>query len=234
MSHEIRTPLNALLGFSNIICSANIEKDKVEYFGKIIESSGQRLTSVIDDILDISLIQSNQLKLEYAFFSLNELLEEMFVLYKIQEAPKLEKIVFKVHFCEIPEKEVVCSDKTRITQILHNLLDNAFKFTEEGFIEFGCLTSNEDELVLFVKDSGIGIEADNTKVIFESFRQAQEGMSRLYDGTGLGLSIVSGIVQRLGGEVWVKSEKGVGSCFYVSVPREIKEKSVEKEYGKTI
>jgi PAS domain S-box-containing protein len=234
MSHEIRTPLNALLGFSNIICSANIEKEKVEYFGKIIESSGQRLTSVIDDILDISLIQSNQLKLEYAFFSLNELLEEMFVLYKIQEAPKIEKIDFKVHFCEIPEKEVVCSDKTRITQILHNLLDNAFKFTEEGFIEFGCLTSNEDELVLFVKDSGIGIEADNTKVIFESFRQAQEGMSRLYDGTGLGLSIVSGIVQRLGGEVWVKSEKGVGSCFYVSVPREIKEKSVEKEYGKTI
>ncbi len=219
MSHEIRTPLNAILGFSNIICSGDIEKDKLEYVGNIIEKSGHRLTSLIDDIIDISLIQSNQLKLEFGQFNINELLEEIFVFFKMQKITQLEKIDFTVRFCEKPDLEIVYSDKNRIYQIFRNLLDNAFKFTEEGYIEFGCFASDENELVIFVKDSGLGIEADKKNIIFESFRQAQEGFSRSYEGAGLGLAIVSGIVERLGGNVWVNSEPGNGSAFYVSVPR---------------
>lgn len=223
MSHEIRTPLNAILGFSNIITSGGLPQEKLEYFGKIIESSGQRLTAVIDDIIDISLIQSNQLKVDNHAFSVNDLLEEMFFTYKNQKSEKLQKIEFKVEYCQTPDYDMLNSDKNRVYQILRNLLDNAFKFTEKGFIRFGCQKSFDEEMVLFVEDSGIGIEEGKTNIIFESFRQAQEGFSRQYEGTGLGLAIVSGIVERLGGKVWVKSEPGVGSAFYVSVPRKMEE-----------
>lgn len=223
MSHEIRTPLNAILGFSNIITSGNLSQEKLEYFGKIIESSGQRLTAVIDDIIDISLIQSNQLKVDNHAFSVNDLLEEMFFTYKNQKTEKLQKIEFKVEYCNTSDHDMLNSDKNRIYQILRNLLDNAFKFTDKGFIRFGCRKSSAEEMVLFVEDSGIGIEEGKTNIIFESFRQAQEGFSRQYEGTGLGLAIVSGIVERLGGKVGVKSEPGIGSSFYLSVPRKMKE-----------
>ena len=219
MSHEIRTPLNAILGFSSIITSGDLAPDKLESFGKIIETSGQRLTAVIDDIIDISLIQSNQLKVTFNQFNINDLLKEMFELYTNQKAEKLQEIRFNVCYCGKPGQNRLNSDKNRIYQILRNLLDNAFKFTDSGYINFGCYKSSEDELVLFVEDSGIGIDEQETNIIFESFRQAQEGLSRQYEGTGLGLAIVSGIVERLEGKVWVESEKGVGSCFYVSLPR---------------
>lgn len=229
MSHEIRTPLNAILGFSNIITSGELPREKLDYFGKIIENSGQRLTAVIDDIIDISLIQSNQLKVDFHSLNINDLLEELFEFYKNQKTEKLQKIDFSVRYCEQPAHNMLNSDKTRIYQILRNLLDNAFKFTDSGYIRFGCLKSYEKEMVLFVEDSGIGIEEGKIDVIFESFRQAQEGFSRQYEGTGLGLAIVSGIVELLEGRVWVKSEKGVGSCFYVAVPRKLEEKTEDKK-----
>jgi PAS domain S-box-containing protein len=229
MSHEIRTPLNAILGFSNIITSGELPREKLDYFGKIIENSGQRLTAVIDDIIDISLIQSNQLKVDFHSLNINDLLEELFEIYKNQKTEKLQKIDFSVRYCEQPAHNMLNSDKNRIYQILRNLLDNAFKFTDSGYIRFGCLKSFEKEMVLFVEDSGIGIEERKINVIFESFRQAQEGFSRQYEGTGLGLAIVSGIVERLEGRVWVKSEKGVGSCFYVAVPRKMEEKIGDKK-----
>lgn len=229
MSHEIRTPLNAILGFSNIITSGDLPQEKMSYFGKIIENSGQRLTAVIDDIIDISLIQSNQLKVDFESFSINDLLEEMFVMYKNQKADKLQKIEFRVNYCETPGHNILNSDKNRIYQILRNLLDNAFKFTDKGFIRFGCQKSSGEEMVFVVEDSGIGIEEEKTNIIFESFRQAQEGFSRQYEGTGLGLAIVSGIVERLKGKVWVKSVPGVGASFYVAVPRNIQEDFPENE-----
>jgi len=225
MSHEIRTPLNAILGFLTIISTGELEQEKLEYYGKIIESSGQRLTAVIDDIIDISLIQSKQLKVDYKAFSINDLLEEMHEMYRNQKTEKLRKIDFSVDYCELPDFDMLYSDKNRIFQVLRNLLDNAFKFTHEGYIKFGCLKSSKKEIVLFVKDSGIGIEEGKTNIIFESFRQAQEGFSRNYEGTGLGLAIVSGIVERMEGKVWVVSEIGEGSCFYVSFPREMKKNS---------
>ncbi len=229
MSHEIRTPLNAILGFSNLITSGELEQEKLEYFGKIIESSGQRLTAVIDDVIDISLIQAKQLKVDQKAFSINDLLEEIYEMYKSQKSEKLQNIDFTVDYCGTPDHDMLWSDKNRLFQVLRNLLDNAFKFTEKGHIRFGCYESSSEEMVLFVDDSGIGIEEGKTNIIFESFRQAQEGFSRQYEGTGLGLAIVSGIVERLKGKVWVESELGVGSRFYVSVPREMKEKTVVKK-----
>jgi len=220
MSHEIRTPLNGILGFSNIICSGEAEKDKMEMYGKIIENSGRRLLTVIDDIIDISKIQANQLKIYLGKFNFNELIQELFVFYRTQNAEQLNNIEFECNLCEDENYRWIYSDKNRIYQVLRNLIDNAFKFTQTGKIEFGFFASSEEALTLFVKDTGIGIEPDKEKVIFQSFRQAQEGTSRKYDGSGLGLAIVSGILNRLGGEIWVDSTPGSGSTFYITLPHE--------------
>lgn len=231
MSHEIRTPLNAILGFSNIITTRELPKKKLEYFGKIIENSGYRLTTVIDDIIDISLIQSNQIKIENHTFCVNDLLGELFELFKIQKSDQLQVIEFNVKYCIFPDHKIVNSDKNRIYQILRNLLDNAFKFTVKGYIRFGCRKSTDDEMILFVEDSGIGIDKEKTNIIFESFRQVQEGFSRQYEGTGLGLAIVSGIVKQMEGKVWVNSEPGVGSTFFVSIPRKMAKNTQKKIIG---
>jgi PAS domain S-box-containing protein len=218
MSHEIRTPLNGILGFSSFICTGNFDPSQLEYYGRIIENCGQRLTTVIDDIIDISLIQSNQLKVEYSRFNLYELLDELYVLFKVQKKDQLGKIKFRLLNCSSACCDDLYSDKNRLFQVMKNLLDNAFKYTEYGSVEYGCFDSEEGDLVLFVKDTGIGIEESKTDVIFENFRQVEEGFSRQYEGTGLGLPIVAGIVERLGGKVWVESAPENGSAFYVSLP----------------
>ena len=221
MSHEIRTPLNGILGFSNIICSGEAEKDKMEMYGKIIENSGRRLLTVIDDIIDISKIQANQLKIYMGKFNMNELIHELFVFYRTQNAEQLKNVDFECTPCEDETQRWIYSDKNRVYQVLRNLIDNAFKFTQTGKIEFGCSASSSEALTMYVKDTGIGIEPDKEKVIFQSFRQAQEGTSRKYDGSGLGLAIVSGILERLGGKIWVDSTPGSGSTFYFTLARNI-------------
>ncbi len=228
MSHEIRTPLNGILGFSSFISSGHIDPSQLEYYGRIIENCGQRLTTVIDDIIDISLIQSNQLRIDYNHFNLYDLLEELYVLFKVQKKDQLGKIKFSLLSCSRGCCKEIYSDKNRLFQIMKNLLDNAFKYTESGFVEYGCLDSEEGDLILFVKDSGIGIEENKTAVIFENFRQVEEGFSRQYEGTGLGLPIVAGIVEKLGGKVWVKSVPQKGSAFYVSLPVNQMEKNITR------
>ena len=219
MSHEIRTPLNGILGFSSIITSGMCDNDQLEKYGKIIENSGHRLMTVIDDIIDISMIQSNQLKIEKKEFDLNELLEEIYILYKNQKSLKLENIEFEMETGLTPANRNIISDKNRIYQILKNLLDNAFKFTESGHIRFGCYDRTDSEIVVYVEDTGIGIEEDKISLIFEIFRQVEEGNSRKYDGSGLGLAITSGIIEKLGGRIAVKSEINKGTTFYVTLPR---------------
>ncbi|MBN2636167.1 MAG: PAS domain S-box protein [Prolixibacteraceae bacterium] len=218
MSHEIRTPLNGILGFSSIICSGLCNNDQLEKYGKIIENSGQRLITVIDDIMDISMIQANQLKVEFVEFDLINLLEEIYIVYKTQQQTELENIEFDL-VVNISGTGKIISDKNRIYQIIKNLLDNAFKFTETGAIKFGCYAADSTQIVLFVEDSGIGIEADKLDLIFEIFRQAEEGSSRKYEGSGLGLAIVSGLIEKLGGEITVKSKINKGTTFYVTLPR---------------
>ena len=219
MSHEIRTPLNGILGFSSIICSGISDPEQLEYYGQIIENSGKRLMTVIDDIIDISMIQSNQLKIELEPFDINELLKEIFVVYHSQYNEKLAEVEFNVEYCENLEYALIFSDKNRIYQVLKNLLDNAFKFTSNGSIEFGCNKVTKRELTLYVKDTGIGIDESKQEIIFESFRQAEEGNSRKFDGSGLGLAIITGILEKLKGKINVTSKLDEGSVFYVTIPR---------------
>ena len=243
MSHEIRTPLNGILGFSSIICSGVSDQEQLEYYGQIIENSGRRLMTVIDDIIDISMIQSNQLKLDYEEFEINELLQEIFVVYHTQYSENLSNIVFNVEYCEDHELNYIYSDKNRIFQVFKNLLDNAFKFTAEGSIEFGCKSASADEIELYVKDAGIGIEDSKQQIIFESFRQAEEGNSRKYEGSGLGLAIITGILEKLKGRISLHSKLGKGSIFYITLPRndkrtikqvEIDDSEIKKPSKRTI
>ena len=222
MSHEIRTPLNGILGFANIICSGMCDDEQLGKYSKIIENSGQRLITVIDDIIDISMIQSNQLKIDLKEFDLSYLLEEIYIVYKDQKSAKLENIRFEMDTKLTNGSCNIVSDKNRIYQVLKNLLDNAFKFTEKGHIKFGCYDYNDSQVVLYVEDTGIGIEEDKINLVFEIFRQVEEGSSRRYEGSGLGLAITSGIVDRLGGKIIVQSEINKGTTFYVTLPHNTK------------
>lgn len=219
LSHEIRTPLSGILGFSKLICSEEVEKDKLDYYGKLIEDSGLRLISVIDDILNISLIQSNELQISCEKFDCKDLLNELYELFKGSTDYQSKKIEFKVQdpFADAPV--ILFSDKLKVFEILKNLLNNAFKFTEAGNVVLGAEKCDNNCISFSVKDTGIGVDANMQRLIFEPFRQVEEGDSKKYEGFGIGLAIVDGLVNKLGGEVKVQSELGKGSVFTVNIPQ---------------
>ncbi|QGY43654.1 PAS domain S-box protein [Maribellus comscasis] len=214
LSHEIRTPLNGILGFSNLICSGTADAGRLKYYGEIVEASGRRLTKVIEDIIDMSMLQSNQLKFEISEFDLGDVLEELYNSYRESYKSKLTDIEFSLKSLKI-ENFVVKSDRLRVKQALNNIIENAFKFTEKGFIKFGYFNFDDETVTLFVEDSGIGIEENKSKIIFEAFRQGEEGDSRKYEGSGLGLTISNAIMEKLGGGVEFESKKGGSSIFYL-------------------
>lgn len=221
LSHEIRTPLNGILGFSSIICSGVSDPEKLNYYGDIIEKSGRRLIKVIDDIIEMSMLQSNQIKVEHEAFDLNEVLQELFDLYKDLYVKKIPDINFSVQLCE-DKNHILVGDKNKVKHVLENLLDNAFKFTPNGFIHFGYFDSDHKKITLFVKDSGIGIGKEKSEIIFEPFRQVEEGDSRKYEGSGLGLAISAAIMNKLGGSIQLESKVEKGSVFYLKFRKDLK------------
>ncbi len=218
MSHEIRTPLNGILGFADLLGRDKIPHDRYKKYIEIIMNSGQQLLKIIDDILDISLIESNQLKIHKVAFSLNEKMDEIFEFYNTsKKSIGKENLIFtcKKH---LPDgKDNIVTDPFRLQQIINNLLKNAFKFTFNGKIEFGYVVE-EKELIFYVTDSGIGIDANKRDIIFDRFRQGDESLKRSYGGTGLGLSISKGIAEQLGGKIWLDTSHADGSKFCFTVP----------------
>ena len=218
MSHEIRTPMNGILGFSELLDEEEFSKEERKKFLDIIRTNGQHLLSVINDILDLARIDSNQLAINKTSFNLHQLLEDLLVSY---EASKIA--MNKENITLILEKEIVdksCSivcDEVRLRQILYNLLGNAMKFTKKGFIKFGYQQLDE-KLQFFVQDTGIGISKENQSLIFERFRQEEETYTRQFGGTGLGLSISKKLTELLGGEMWLVSNSGDGTTFYFTIP----------------
>jgi len=218
MSHEIRTPMNGILGFSELLDDETISNDERRKYLDIINTNCQHLLSIINDILDIARIDSNQLAVTKTPFNLHHLLEEVLVSYD------KSKISYgKEHIKFILDKELqdrdctIVSDEIRLRQILYNLLGNALKFTKAGYIKFGY-SLEKGMLRFYVEDTGKGISKENHTIVFERFRQEEESYTRQFGGTGLGLSISKKLVEMLGGEIWLESVQGVGSTFYFTIP----------------
>jgi len=218
MSHEIRTPMNAVLGFTEILKSTELNSKQTEYIN-IIETGGKHLLNLINDIIDISKLESNQIKIEESKCNLNFLLHELkdfFTLDLIKEEKEHVKIVLNKGFND--GKDAIYIDSFRLRQILINLISNAVKFTDKGKIEISY-TLNKDSMILFsVKDSGIGIHKNELNMIFERFRQSDETTQKKYGGTGLGLAIAKACTNLMNGEIWVESVKNEGSTFLFTIP----------------
>ena len=218
MSHEIRTPLNAILGFSQLIKEKMIEPDKLEKYIDIIITRSKNLLQIINDIIDISKIEANQLNIEIHEFSLNKLLYELFSQYEAELITQNKESV-KLNFKADLDKAAsyIKSDELRLKQIFTNLISNAIKFTENGRIEFGYKVKG-NQLEFFVNDTGVGIPEVAMHQIFERFRQADNSSTREFGGTGLGLAISKQLVEMLGGKIWVESEINKGATFYFTIP----------------
>lgn len=219
MSHEIRTPLNAILGFLDLLKDDELDIDSRNKYLNIVGRSGERLLNTINDIIEISKIESKQVHYQPATVNIHSLMEYFSDVFGQLAAQK--GIKFKVTRQILEEQSLVESDKRLLEGVLANLLNNAIKFTNNGTIEFGNTIEN-GSLIFFVKDTGIGIPNDRIHAIFDRFVFADLKINRPYEGSGLGLSIVKAYVSLLGGKIRVDSEVGKGSTFFFSIPYKAK------------
>ena len=217
MSHEIRTPMNSIIGFSSLLKEVDVDQESKEKYVNLIESAGKRLLTIITDIIDISKIDANQLTIISKPCNINNLLEELHAQFSLTMLNPDVKLVLKKDD-SIKDLEIE-TDKHRLMQVISNLIENSIKFTQKGFIEFGCEVQ-KNEINFYVKDTGFGIEPKDQKIIFERFGQANQNHT-FTKGTGLGLSIVKGLVKLLGGKIWLNSEINKGTTFYFTLPNKI-------------
>jgi len=209
--------MNSIIGFISLLQEENLtDKEKIEYLG-IVRSNGDRLLSTLNDIVDISKIESGQAVINYSEFDMNEILINSYSLFK-QEA-EIRSLEFLRPSIIMPNISYIRSDKEKIYSIVTNLIKNALKYTTRGFVKFECVI-NDGELFVSVKDSGIGIPPAKQKAVFERFVQVDSSSKSSYDGAGLGLSITKAFVEMLGGSISLESEEGEGSTFFVRIPVE--------------
>ena len=231
-SHEIRTPMNAIMGFSYLLRENDRTNDEKEEFIELILSNSRHLLNLINEIIDISRIEAGELILDLKLTNLNQLISEIVTQYDDQKALINKANIGLRLSAEIINSSVsIKTDPIKLRQILVNLLENALKFTEEGYIEFGFKFEQyegQDFIVLYVKDTGIGINEDAKSFIFERFRKVENaGADKLYRGAGLGLAISKRLVELMGGKIWVESELNKGSVFYFTLPFAKNESSIE-------
>ncbi len=216
MSHEIRTPMNGILGFSQLLSEPGISKDQQQRFVKIISDSGQQLLNIVNDILDISKLETGQAKVFLHKINLTDLMQKLHAEFKIQADKNANRFVYKKN-SNIKRPLYIHTDEGKLKQILNNLLSNAIKFTNEGSVEYGFSIKN-NTIEFFVTDTGIGIPEEKISSIFERFQQADITISRQFGGTGLGLAIAKANVLLLGGDIWVKSTVQKRTTFFFNIP----------------
>ncbi|PKO99775.1 MAG: hypothetical protein CVU13_04405 [Bacteroidetes bacterium HGW-Bacteroidetes-8] len=238
MSHEIRTPMNGIMGFLQLLNDVDLTSDDRQYYFEIINKSGERLLSTINDIIEISKIESGQLNVVYSNVNIREILNFHYKFFLKQTEEKGILLHLKN---DETIANVIVSDQHILDGVLTNLIKNAIKFTDSGEIEFGTFLKDES-IIFYVKDTGTGISKNRQEAIFERFVQADLDYKRPHEGSGLGLSIVKAYSHMMKGEVWVESEEGRGSTFFftlpyipvISKPEVLKEKSdpvdVEKSH----
>ena len=219
MSHEIRTPMNGILGFAELLKEPDLTGEQQQEYIKIIEKSGARMLNIINDIIDISKIESGQMKAVLQETNINEQLEFIYKLFNREV--ELKGLYFSLKKVSLPHESFVKTDREKLYAILTNLVKNSIKYTSKGFIEFGCdIVETKHGLFLqyFVKDTGIGIPKNRYNAIFERFIQVDIIDKMARQGAGLGLAISKAYVEMLGGKIWIESDEGKGSTFYFTIP----------------
>jgi PAS domain S-box-containing protein len=219
ISHEIRTPMNAIMGFSELLNEPNLEIDKHKEYTNTIMQSSEHLLSIISDIISIATIEAGQEKIHHCEFNLNEMLDLMYDQFKIKADEK--NLEFKIAKTLSDREATISTDKTKLIQIISNLINNSLKFTDVGFIEVSYLLK-DTQLVFTVKDSGIGIPKNMHDEVFKRFRQIEYSSDRQHGGSGLGLAISRAYIELLGGQIWLNSEPNVGTSFFFTIPYTVK------------
>jgi PAS domain S-box-containing protein len=217
ISHEIRTPLNSVVGFSNLLLSNNLTNEVKEEYIEHINHNSEKLLQIIGDIIDLSRLESSQIEITYEEASLgtivNEIIEDTRQTIRRNEKPII--LTVKNHFEDLGD--LIFTDRIWLKRVLNHLMDNAVKFTLEGSVEFSYMLDNQN-IVFKIRDTGIGINKENLGRIFEEFRQEFDGHHRPFEGLGIGLTLAKEVIERMGGKIFVESEKGVGSEFSFSIP----------------
>ncbi len=232
MSHEIRTPMNSIMGFSELLGEKWVSEESRLQYIDIIKNSSDRLLQLINDIIDISKIEAKQLSINLSECGLHDLLITSTESFR-KSGLLLKKPEIELHF-EFPAeyaKIKFITDCVRVQQVLDNLISNAIKYSIRGRIDVGCTIKtekNNEFIEIYVKDTGIGISKEMADIIFERFRQVEE--SKFHEGAGLGLSISKGIIELLGGKIWLTSQVGSGTTFYFMIPYILAEKDIDQVF----
>lgn len=220
LSHEIRTPMNAINGFTDLLINTKLKKEeKLEYL-KVIEKSGRNLVSIIDDLIEMSKIESNQVTPNLTNINLESCINELYETIKIT-IPKSKEIDFRIieNLQSVPHN--IISDETKLKQVLVNLVNNAIKFTDKGYVAFGYEVDEENCKIIFkIQDTGLGIDKNNHKYIFDRFKRVDSDLSIKAGGLGLGLAISKAYVEMMGGTITLESKVEEGSIFSFSIPLE--------------
>lgn len=214
MSHELRTPMNGIIGFSELITNDKITDAERITYRKVIEKSSLQLLGIVNDILDIAKIEAGQVELDESRTELYKFCSLSLNMHKLEANKKDIALVFDEPNA-VPG--IVLVDKKKLTQLIQNLIDNAIKFSNSGTVKLACQLKG-DEIEFSVSDTGIGIPEESYELIFDRFRQGEISSTKYYGGTGLGLSICKGLVEAMGGRIWLESKVGKGSTFYFTIP----------------
>lgn len=232
ISHEIRTPMNAILGFSELL-RASSNKQGADYID-IITINTRKLLQIITDIVDIAKIEAGKISVYKETFNLNEILYDIYADWnETRKISGKEHISFNLKCDLSDENALIETDMDKLKRIFNNLINNAFKFTENGSINFGYKCKDDKSVLFFVKDTGIGLPEDKLNIVFEHFRQVEESFTRKFGGVGLGLTISKAMVDLLDGKIWVVSNEKEGAELYFELPLKVEGKNVELDNGKS-
>jgi PAS domain S-box-containing protein len=219
LSHEFRTPMNAIIGFSDVLSSSELSSDQRLHYAGLVQRSGSELLLLLDNLIDVSLAQSGEIDMREAEGSVNEVLQRVESIFRVIPAGGGVPCEVDLRFVFLTEDVRCAADFQGVERVLANLLNNALKFTEAGFVECGCKFLPGYQLCFYVRDTGLGIPKDMQDKIFETFVQVEDNRRRnTFGGLGLGLSIATKIVEGWNGKMSVESEPGVGSTFSFSLP----------------